>query len=94
MNETPSTLTNLRQPSRDEISSKARELWENYGRPAGRDEEIWLEAERQLHQPSSAQSAPAADTVSAPASPPPAGTTARATPRASATATPRAPRKR
>lgn len=31
-----------------DISRRARELWEGYGRPTGRDEEIWLEAERQL----------------------------------------------
>lgn len=37
-----------RIPLHDEISSRARELWEKYGRPADRDEEIWLEAERQL----------------------------------------------
>lgn len=35
-------------PSSEDISQRARELWEKYGRPSGRDEEIWLEAERQL----------------------------------------------
>ena len=35
-------------PLHDETSSRARELWEKYGRPVGRDQEIWLEAERQL----------------------------------------------
>ncbi len=34
--------------SQENISQRARELWEGYGRPVGRDEEIWLEAERQL----------------------------------------------
>lgn len=35
-------------PSQETISQRARELWEHYGRPDGRDNEIWLEAERQL----------------------------------------------
>lgn len=35
-------------PLHDNIAARARELWEGYGRPAGRDVEIWLEAERQL----------------------------------------------
>ncbi len=48
MNENPSTLSNTTQLSHDEISRKAKELWENYGRPEGRDDEIWLEAERSL----------------------------------------------
>jgi hypothetical protein len=30
------------------IAQRARQLWVDYGRPAGRDECIWLEAERQL----------------------------------------------
>jgi hypothetical protein len=34
--------------SQENISQRAQELWEGYGRPAGRDKEIWLEAERQL----------------------------------------------
>lgn len=46
-----STLT---QPSHDDIAGKAKELWENYGRPAGRDEEIWFEAERLLQAPGNA----------------------------------------
>lgn len=32
----------------DEIAREARCLWERYGKPAGRDEMIWLEAERQV----------------------------------------------
>lgn len=31
-----------------EISRQARTLWEKYGRPAGRDVAIWLEAESQV----------------------------------------------
>ncbi len=32
----------------DEIASQAHILWEHYGHPSGRDESIWLEAERQV----------------------------------------------
>lgn len=32
----------------DEIARHARELWQDRGCPVDRDEEIWLEAERQL----------------------------------------------
>jgi hypothetical protein len=35
-------------PTQEDISRRASLLWENYGRPEGRDEEIWLESERQL----------------------------------------------
>ncbi|MBA4138280.1 MAG: hypothetical protein C0518_13285 [Opitutus sp.] len=35
-------------PLHDTIAARAYELWEGYGRPAGRDVAIWLEAERQL----------------------------------------------
>lgn len=52
MNETTSTLSNsTARPSHDQISQKAKELWERYGGPSGRDEEIWLEAERLLTAP-------------------------------------------
>lgn len=35
-------------PSQEEIARRATQLWEGYGRPKGRDKEIWLEAEQQL----------------------------------------------
>jgi hypothetical protein len=35
-------------PTHADIARRAAEIWENRGRPEGRDEEIWLEAERQL----------------------------------------------
>ena len=38
----PSSLTH------DEIALRAHRIWENRGRPSGYDDEIWLEAERQL----------------------------------------------
>jgi hypothetical protein len=45
----PAFAANSRQhPTEVEIAQRARTLWEGYGRPEGRDEAIWLEAERQL----------------------------------------------
>ena len=35
-------------PLHQQIASQAYTLWKNYGRPAGRDETIWMEAERQV----------------------------------------------
>ena len=35
-------------PSYDEISEHARNLWQSRGKPEGQDNEIWLEAEREL----------------------------------------------
>jgi hypothetical protein len=32
----------------DEIRKRAHELWEAAGRPANKDQDFWLEAERQL----------------------------------------------
>jgi hypothetical protein len=37
-------------PSHDDISARARELWERAGRPEGRDDEHWLQAERELRE--------------------------------------------
>lgn len=37
-----------RAPSHQEITSRARALWIECGEPAGRDDEIWYEAERRL----------------------------------------------
>src|SRR5512133_281155 len=36
----------------EEISKKAREIWEREGRPEGRDIEHWLQAETELRQES------------------------------------------
>lgn len=48
-NENAPAAADLRnRPLQEEIAACARELWLRYGRPAGRDEQIWLEAERQL----------------------------------------------
>jgi hypothetical protein len=35
-------------PTHDQISQRAREIWERRGYPQGQDREIWLEAEAQL----------------------------------------------
>ena len=58
MKKTHSSLrgTTPSHPTHAEISARAQLLWEQRGRPAGVDEEIWYEAERQLGRP-----APAAD---------------------------------
>lgn len=34
----------------EDIRKRARELWEAAGRPEGRDEEFWHEAERRLKE--------------------------------------------
>jgi hypothetical protein len=34
----------------DEIRRRAYELWEQYGRPDGGEEEFWLKAEREIKQ--------------------------------------------
>jgi hypothetical protein len=34
--------------SRDKIRVRAHELWEQHGRPVGRDEEFWLRAEAEI----------------------------------------------
>src|SRR5271157_4702450 len=41
-------LNALPRPSHSEITRLAAQLWEKRGRPANRDEEIWLEAEQLL----------------------------------------------
>jgi len=37
---------------RDEIKKRARELWEQNGRPGGRDLEFWLKAESEINDAS------------------------------------------
>jgi len=44
----PSEQQAQARPLHRNIAERARRLWENYGRPEGRDVEIWLEAENQL----------------------------------------------
>src|SRR5690554_2333099 len=43
-----------KDPTGAEIRDRARQLWENRGRPQGEDEVLWLEAERELREASRA----------------------------------------
>jgi hypothetical protein len=45
-------------PTHEDISRRAQELWEERGRPEGRDTEIWLDAERELSTPTAAANSP------------------------------------
>jgi len=36
--------------SREKIRMRAHELWEHHGRPVGRDEEFWFQAEAELNE--------------------------------------------
>jgi hypothetical protein len=36
--------------ARERIRIRAHELWEQHGRPVGRDEEFWLQAESELSE--------------------------------------------
>ena len=49
----PGTKTNPVGAFRDAIEARAREIWEEEGRPEGRAEEHWLRAEAELGQRSS-----------------------------------------
>ncbi|MCK1654732.1 DUF2934 domain-containing protein [Bradyrhizobium sp. 149] len=40
----------LRMMRRGKVRARAYELWEEAGRPADRDVEFWLEAERQIEE--------------------------------------------
>jgi len=54
-------------PTHDEISRRAYQLWHEYGSPAGRDADIWLNAERQLKaKAANADPVPAAEPPTAP----------------------------
>jgi hypothetical protein len=47
----PSAATaTLAAPTREQIALRARVIWEQRGCPQGQDEQIWLEAERQLKE--------------------------------------------
>jgi hypothetical protein len=91
---TPSSVSARETVTHEEISRHAQELWEKYGRPVGRDEEIWLEAERLLQHRGSVsaeeQTATQPEAVSeppSPATPPPSAANRPARPSAaSATA--------
>ena len=40
----------LAKPTENRIRRRAREIWEENGRPSGRDEEFWFQAERELRE--------------------------------------------
>lgn len=40
-----------RIPTQEEITARARQIWQERGCPVDRDLEMWVEAERQLSQP-------------------------------------------
>jgi hypothetical protein len=37
-------------PNEERIRKRAREIWEENGRPSGRDQEFWFEAEWEFHE--------------------------------------------
>ena len=39
----------MAKPTENRIRRRAREIWEENGRPSGRDEEFWFQAEREFH---------------------------------------------
>jgi hypothetical protein len=40
----------MAKPTDEQIRQRAHEIWEENHRPDGRDEEFWLQAERELDQ--------------------------------------------
>jgi hypothetical protein len=40
----------LAKPEEGKIRIRAREIWEENGRPAGKDEESWFQAEREFRE--------------------------------------------
>ena len=40
----------MAKPEEAKIRNRAREIWEENGRPAGKDEEFWFQAERELRE--------------------------------------------
>ena len=40
----------MAKPTEEQIRQRAREIWEENHRPDGRDQEFWLQAERELSQ--------------------------------------------
>jgi hypothetical protein len=48
----PAPATSLPPPTHEQIVQRAHRIWIEQGRPEGRDREHWIEAERQLRDPS------------------------------------------
>jgi hypothetical protein len=65
------STTSTNQPNQDSIAYHAYLLWEKAGRPSGRDQELWFQAEAQLRSTStskpSSTPAPAVQVASKPA---------------------------
>jgi hypothetical protein len=40
----------MTNPSEEEIRTRAHELWELAGKPDGKEEHFWMEAERELRE--------------------------------------------
>jgi Protein of unknown function (DUF2934) len=40
----------MEKPTEEQIRSRAHELWEQAGKPDGREDEFWHQAERELKQ--------------------------------------------
>ena len=40
----------MKEPTKEQITSRAYELWEQAGKPEGRDEEFYLQAEKELQE--------------------------------------------
>jgi Protein of unknown function (DUF2934) len=40
----------LAKPDQERIRTRAREIWEENGRPSGRDQEFWFQAEREFRE--------------------------------------------
>lgn len=38
------------KPTHEEIQARAHRLWEQAGKPEGREQEFWQQAERELYQ--------------------------------------------
>lgn len=76
MNNDPQSSVSDAKPSHEQIAIRAELLWKAQGSPAGRDEQIWLEAERQLFDE-------AREIIAAPARSPEPGTRSNSTPSSS-----------
>jgi Protein of unknown function (DUF2934) len=40
----------IARPNEEKIRKRAREIWDENNRPVGRDEEFWLQAEREFRE--------------------------------------------
>jgi hypothetical protein len=40
----------MAKPTEEQIRKRAQEIWEENHRPAGRDDEFWFQAEKELNE--------------------------------------------